>query len=78
MLQCHHFIFRISSFLTQEILAKKWENIIDLQYFSREKKQREKCALMPDISGIYEKEFFQEAVAGQTEGDPEVIQCILL
>jgi len=38
MLQCHHFIFRISSFLTQEILAKKWENIIDLQYFSREKK----------------------------------------
>lgn len=33
---------------------------------------------MPDISGIYEKEFFQEAVAGQTEQDPEVIQCILL
>lgn len=45
MLQCHHFIFRISSFLTQEILAKKWENIIDLQYFSREKKIERKVCL---------------------------------
>lgn len=41
--------------------------------------KREKCALMPDTSGIYGKRvFFQEAVAGQTQGDPKVIQCILL